>query len=74
MVIPLNVLSFYLVFRYGKRKKSHSTDSGDEGGCGMAVILFSQKFGHEVELASALLWPRNQFTFNFSGKFSFRIL
>ena len=75
MVISLNVLTFYLIFRYGKRKERHSTDSGDEGGCGMTVILFSQKFGHKVELGGALLWPRNQFpTFNFSGNFSFRIL
>jgi hypothetical protein len=66
MVISLNALSFYLIFRYEKRKKSHSTDSGDEGGCGMTVILFNQKFGHKVELADALLWSRNQFpTFNF---------
>lgn len=75
MVISLNVLSVYLIFRYGKRKKSHSTDSGDEGGCGMTVILSSQKFGHKVKWAGALLWSRNQFpTFNFSGNFSFRIL
>jgi hypothetical protein len=71
----LNVLFFYLISRYGKRNKSHSTDSGDEGGCGMTVILFSQNFGHKEELTGALLWLRNQFlTFNFSGKFSFRIL
>lgn len=75
MVISLNVLFFYLIFRYGKRNKTHSTDSGDEGGCGMTVILFSQKYGHKVELTGALLWPRNQFlTFNFSDNFSFRIL
>jgi hypothetical protein len=49
----------------------------------MTVILFSQNFGHKVELTGALLWEltgallwlRNQFlTFNFSGNFSFRIL
>lgn len=66
----INALFFYLIFRYGKRKKSHSTDSGVEGGCGLTVILFSQKFGHKVELAGALLWLINQFTtFNFSGNF-----
>jgi hypothetical protein len=57
------------------KERNHSTGSGDEGWCGMTVILFSQKFGHKVELAGALLWSRNQFpTFNFSGNFSFRIL
>jgi hypothetical protein len=54
MVISLNSPSFNLIFRYGTRKKSHGTDSGDEGRCEMTVILFSQKLGHKAEWVGAL--------------------